>query len=115
MLAHTVRSNIKNYNMRTKATKFSSLFSSAPTSENRAEIRQILKKDRTIEIELNENDDIYNDIYDVTPEEVAEYIVENPDEILVDFTRKLNNSGNSLPFFKSVNQKLFGNGKIVSI
>ncbi len=117
MLAHTIRSNLmdlRNLNARTKATKFSSLFSSAPTAKNTVEVRHILKRDKVVKTNIDENDELYNELFNVTPEEIAEYIVENPDEIIINFP--INANGKSgLPFFKSVNQKLFGKQKIVSI
>ncbi len=56
MLAQTIRNNLKDINnlkMRTKATKFSSLFQSAPTEIEALgkEFRQVLMKDGLIEVE----------------------------------------------------------------
>ncbi len=132
MLAQTVRSNLKDINnlrMRSKTTKFSSLFSTEPTVEmNRPEIRQVLMKDGLITIDEddslfdeisqyeeaidteNENIEIIEDsseIVDVNEEEIAEYIVENPNEVVVQFPIlsdiKLEER---LPFFKAVSMKL---------
>ena len=58
MLAQTVRSNLKDINnlrMRTKTTKFSSLFQTAPTvGVEEDEVRQVLMKDGLIEISDDE-------------------------------------------------------------
>ena len=53
MLAQTIRNNLKDINnlkMRTKATKFSSLFQSAPTEIEALgkEFRQVLMKDGSV-------------------------------------------------------------------
>ncbi len=115
MLAKTVRNNstkIKSLNMRGKTTKFSSLFQSAPTVElNKSEIRQILLNGKLVEAE--EDDSIFDEISEpiqdnvIEDSEIAEYIVENPDEVVVQFPIisdiKLDEK---LPFFKSVSLKL---------
>lgn len=121
MLAQTIRSNLKDINnlkMRTKATKFSSLFQSAPTEIEAVgkEFRKVLMKDGLIEVK--EDDSLFDEIpaykeisivddCDINDEEIAEYIVENPDEVVVEFPII---SGiqleEKLPFFKSLNLKL---------
>ena len=113
MLARTLKNNLKdlrNYKMRTKATKFSSLFSSQPTAENSAEVRQVLRRDRSFEVPSEEeNDDIFDQLREVTPEEIAEYIVEDPDEVQVEFPIKSAIILESdMPFFKAINFKLGG-------
>lgn len=118
MLAKTVRQNsinIQNLEMkRNKTVKFSSLFQSKPTVElNKSEIRQILMNGKLIEAE--EDDSIFDEIAEVNQEpniqteedEIAEYIVENPDEVVVQFPIvsdiKLEEK---LPFFKAISYKL---------
>lgn len=99
MLAQTIRNNLKDINnlkMRTKATKFSSLFQSAPTEIEALgkEFRQVLMKDGLIEVEQDDSlfDEIpeYEEITvfedcDIDEEEIAEYIIENPNEVVVEF------------------------------
>lgn len=139
MLAQTVRNNLKSIdklNMRSKTTKFSDLFSTAPTvAMTKSEIRQVLMSDGLKkvakddelfdEISLPEEElesegissnieDIENDCdFDIVEEpdiddsEVAEYIVENPKEVVVQFPIisdiKLDER---LPFFRSISAKL---------
>lgn len=139
MLAQTVRNNLKSIdklNMRSKTTKFSDLFSTAPTvAMTKSEIRQVLMSDGLKEVakddelfdeislpeeELesegisNNIEDIENDCdFDIVEEpdiddsEVAEYIVENPKEVVVQFPIisdiKLDEH---LPFFRSISAKL---------
>nr|QGT49666.1 hypothetical protein Melaina855_0530 [uncultured Candidatus Melainabacteria bacterium] len=120
MLSQTIRSNLKDINnlkMRTKATKFSSLFQSAPTEIEKLgkEFRQVLMKDGLIEVE---DDSLFDEIpafeeipvadedY-VTDEEVLEYIVENPNEVVVEFPIISNlQLDEKLPFFRSLSLKL---------
>lgn len=129
MLAQTVRKNltdIKNLKMRSKTSKFSSLFSTAPTVGAKASpVVQLLNKDGLIEI--NEDDSLFDEISEmeiVSPEivsiedeieivedcsddEVAEYIVENPDEVVVRFPIISDiQLDENLPFFKSLSLKL---------
>ncbi|MBQ8459294.1 hypothetical protein IJ541_04235 [bacterium] len=112
MLAQTVRSNLKDINnlkMRTKATKFSKLFSTAPTvKNNEPEIRQFLAKDGLIEIK--EDDAMFDEIIEsetVKDDEISEYIVENPDEVIVEFPIISSvEPEEKLPFFKSISYKL---------
>ena len=117
MLAHTIRKNLtnsKNSAIRTKATKYSDLFLSEVTSENTYDVRQVLNEDKSVQIDVDDNVLLTDVESDATPEEIAEYIVEDPNEIIVDFQIKVGeNSG--LPFFKSINEKLFGTQKIISI
>ena len=139
MLAQTVRNNLKSIdklNMRSKTTKFSDLFSTAPTvAMTKSEIRQVLMSDGLKEVakygelfdeislpeeELESEgissniEDIENDCdFDIVEEpdiddsEVAEYIVENPKEVVVQFPIisdiKLDEH---LPFFRSISAKL---------
>ncbi len=139
MLAQTVRNNLKSIdklNMRSKTTKFSDLFSTAPTvAMTKSEIRQVLMSDGLKEVAKDDElfdeislpeeelesegissniEDIENDCdFDIVEEpdiddsEVAEYIVENPKEVVVQFPIisdiKL---GEHLPFFRSISAKL---------
>ena len=139
MLAQTVRNNLKSIdklNMRSKTTKFSDLFSTAPTvAMTKSEIRQVLMSDGLKEVAKDDElfdeislpeeelesegissniEDIENDCdFDIVEEpdiddsEVAEYIVENPKEVVVQFPIisdiKL---GEHLPFFSSISAKL---------
>ncbi len=115
MLAQTIRNNLKDINnlkMRTKATKFSSLFQSAPTEieELGKEFRKVLMKDGLIEVQ--EDDSLFDEIPEyeeisVDEEEIAEYIVENPNEVVVKFPIISDiQLDEKLPFFKSLNLKL---------
>ena len=119
MLAQTIRNNLKDINnlkMRTKATKFSSLFQSAPTEieELGKEFRKVLMKDGLIEVQ--EDDPLFDEIpeyeeisvvEDIDEEEIAEYIVENPNEVVVKFPIISDiQLDEKLPFFKSLNLKL---------
>ena len=123
MLAQTIRNNLKDINnlkMRTKATKFSSLFQSAPTEIEALgkEFRQVLMKDGLIEVEIEEDDSLFDEIpeyeeisvfdeFEVCDEEVAEYIVENPNEVIVEFPVISSiQLEEKLPFFKSISLKL---------
>ena len=139
MLAQTVRNNLKSIdklNMRSKTTKFSDLFSTAPTvAMTKSEIRQVLMSDGLKEVAKDDElfdeislpeeelesegissniEDIENDCdFDIVEEpdiddsEVAEYIVENPKEVVVQFPIisdiKL---VEHLPFFRSISAKL---------
>lgn len=139
MLAQTVRNNLKSIdklNMRSKTTKFSDLFSTAPTvAMTKSEIRQVLMSDGLKEVAKDDElfdeislpeeelesegissniEDIENDCdFDIVEEpdiddsEVAEYIVENQKEVVVQFPIisdiKL---GEHLPFFRSISAKL---------
>lgn len=139
MLAQTVRNNLKSIdklNMRSKTTKFSDLFSTAPTvAMTKSEIRQVLMSDGLKEVAKDDElfdeislpeeelesegissniEDIENDYdFDIVEEpdiddsEVAEYIVENPKEVVVQFPIisdiKLDEH---LPFFRSISAKL---------
>lgn len=139
MLAQTVRNNLKSIdklNMRSKTTKFSDLFSTAPTvAMTKSEIRQVLMSDGLKEVA--KDDELFDEIslpeeelesegissniediekdcdFDIVEEpdiddsEVAEYIVENPKEVVVQFPIisdiKLDEH---LPFFRSISAKL---------
>ena len=139
MLAQTVRNNLKSIdklNMRSKTTKFSDLFSTAPTvAMTKSEMRQVLMSDGLKEVAKDDElfdeislpeeelesegissniEDIENDCdFDIVEEpdiddsEVAEYIVENPKEVVVQFPIisdiKLDEH---LPFFRSISAKL---------
>lgn len=136
MLAQTVRNNLKTIdklNMRSKTTKFSDLFSSAPTvAMTKSEIRQVImgkevaKEDELFdeialpsdeivsdEIPFDSESETENCDFDIVEEpdiddsEVAEYIVENPKEVVVQFPIvsdiKLEEP---LPFFRSISAKL---------
>ncbi len=139
MLAQTVRNNLKSIdklNMRSKTTKFSDLFSTAPTvAMTKSEIRQVLMSDGLKEVAKDDElfdeislpeeelesegissniEDVENDCdFDIVEEpdiddsEVAEYIVENPKEVVVQFPIisdiKLDEH---LPFFRSISAKL---------
>ena len=121
MLEQTIRNNLKyinNLKMRTKATKFSSLFQSAPTEIEALgkEFRQVLMKDGLIEVEQDDSlfDEIpeYEEITvfedcDIDEEEIAEYIIENPNEVVVEFPIISDiQLDEKLPFFKSLSMKL---------
>lgn len=128
--------SIDKLNMRSKTTKFSDLFSTVPTvAMTKSEIRQVLMSDGLKEVAKDDElfdeislpeeelesegissniEDIENDCdFDIVEEpdiddsEVAEYIVENPKEVVVQFPIisdiKLDEH---LPFFRSISAKL---------
>ncbi len=115
MLAQTVRNNltdIKSLDLRKKTTKFSSLFQSAPTVDpQRNEIRKVLMKEGLVE--LDQDDSIFDEIsqpedFDIVEDmDISDYIVENPDEVVVQFPIVSNiQLEEKLPFFKSISLKL---------
>ena len=117
MLAQTVRSNlkdIKNLKMRTKTTKFGSLFQTVPVVEN--DLRQVLAKEGLIEIAEDEqweelvveDEEPVEEAFDIVEEDDELYeIVEDTTQVLVKFpivsSIKLEEK---LPFFKSIRLKL---------
>lgn len=122
MLAETVKSNLKdisNLKMRSKTTKFSNLFSTNPTVSRKEEVspfKQLLSREGLI---TTEDDDTLFDEIAIVPElatveeisveddEIAEYIVENPNEVIVQFPLVSEiNLEEKLPFFKSISMKL---------
>lgn len=125
MLAETVRNNLKdvqNLKMRTKATKFSSLFQSDPTVTieetpldeilEACNLRNYVKKE---DVALNDEDiNIVEDVSNVSEElessddaEIEEYIVENPNEVIVNFPLTPNiELKEDLPFFRALSLKL---------
>ena len=114
MLARTLKNNLKdlnNYKMRTKATKYGSMFSTPPTAEisDDADVKYV-------EIAKEcEDDGIFDELYDVTPEEVAEYIVEDPNEVQVEFPIQSKIKLESdMPFFRAISYKLGGH-KLINI
>ncbi len=131
MLAQTVRNNLRDISslkMRSKTTKFSSLFQSAPTVEFEVpDTIQVLSKDGLVEI--CEDDSIFDEVSDiemisvveddciedefeivedeVTEEEIMEYIVENPSEVVVQFPLVAEvEVAKTVPFFKALSLKL---------
>jgi hypothetical protein len=119
MLAQTIRENlreIQNYKMRNKTTKYSSLFSTNPTVVSKeSKFKKLLMKDGLVEI--NEDDELYKNlkhqeeivekISAQTDNDEEEYIVENPDEVVVKFSDFITESTEEkLPFFKSISMKL---------
>ena len=111
MLAQTVRDNVKSVNnLRTKATKFSSLFQSVPIKEE-ASLEEVLAKAHLTPYVKTEEIEVVDDENDLTTEtntdEDFEYIVENPNEVVVQFPIKSDiNLDEKLPFFKSITMKL---------
>lgn len=117
MLAQTVRSNLKDINnlkMRTKTTKFGSLFQTVPVVEN--DLRQVLAKEGLIEIAEDEqweelvveDEEPVEETFDIVEEDDELYeIVEDTTQVLVKFpivsSIKLEEK---LPFFKSISLKL---------
>ncbi len=121
MLAQTVRSNLTNIKQlknRNKTTKFSSLFQTAPTAGNKdPEIVQVLMKAGLVnvseddslfdEISVPETIEIVEEEQNVDFDEISEYIVENPNEVVVNFPiSPVIELEEKLPFFKSVSLKL---------
>jgi hypothetical protein len=101
MLAKTVRKNltdINNLKMRTRATKYSNMFSSEPTAHHMPITDNDYNNLDFEEISENKN---------VTLDEITDYIVENPQEVIVEFPLKSTvEMSEKLPFFKSISYKL---------
>lgn len=113
MLAQTVRNNLKkSTNLRTKATKFSSLFQTVPVqSREEDSLEEVLAKANLtsyIKKEEAPKNQIEEEKTTETPvDEDFEYIVENPKEVIVPFPIVSNiNLDEKLPFFKSITFKL---------
>lgn len=117
MLAETVRNNLKsiqNLEMRTKTRKFSNLFQSDPTiTIEEAPIEEILAKANIGKFLKSENKtsdetiDIIEDSVVETEDDITDYIVENPNEVIVTFPIKSNiELTEKLPFFRSLSLKL---------
>ena len=113
MLAQTVRNNLKkSTNLRTKATKFSSLFQTVPVqSREEYSLEEVLAKENLtsyIKKEETPKNQIEEEKTTETPvDEDFEYIVENPKEVIVPFPIVSDiNLDEKLPFFKSITFKL---------
>lgn len=117
MLAQTVRNNltnIKQINIRSKAAKFSNMFQTEPNAGKKdPEMVQVLMKAGLVS--LNENDKRLEKVsvpktvdFDAAQaSEISEYIVENPEELIVKFPVKpVLELEEKLPFFKSIMTKL---------
>lgn len=113
MLAQTVRNNLrKSTNLRTKATKFSSLFQTVPVQSReedsleevlaKANLTSYIKKEETPKNQIEEEKTTETPV-----DENFEYIVENPKEVIVPFPIVSDiNLDEKLPFFKSITFKL---------
>lgn len=113
MLAQTVRNNLKkSTNLRTKATKFSSLFQTVPVQSReedsleevlaKANLTSYIKKEETPKNQIEEEKTTGTPV-----DEDFEYIVENPEEVIVPFPIVSDiNLDEKLPFFKSITFKL---------
>ncbi len=111
MLAQTVRNNlqsIQKLEMRTKTRKFSSLFQSDPTiTIEEVPIEEILAQTNLAEYIKKEDEMEIVDAVETSDDEISEYIVENPNEVVVQFPLVPNIELNEkLPFFKSLSLKL---------
>ena len=111
MLAQTVRNNlqsIQKIEMRTKTRKFSSLFQSDPTiTIEEVPIEEILAQTNLAEYIKKEDEMEIVDAVETSDDEISEYIVENPNEVVVQFPLVPNIELNEkLPFFKSLSLKL---------
>lgn len=120
MLAQTVKSNLKdidNLRMRTKTTKFSSLFQSAPTVsvEEVEEVRQVLMKDGLFDVSQQEWEEIVvedeeeaTDDFDIVEEGDELYeIVEDTTQVVVSFPIISDiELEEKLPFFRALSLKL---------
>ena len=120
MLAQTVRSNLKDINnlkMRTKTTKFSSLFQSAPTVsvEEVEEVRQVLMKDGLFDVSQQEWEEIVvedeeeaTDDFDIVEEGDELYeIIEDTTQVVVSFPIISDiELEEKLPFFRALSLKL---------
>lgn len=113
MLAQTVRNNLKkSTNLRTKATKFSSLFQTVPVQSReedsleevlaKANLTSYIKKEETPKNQIEEEKTTETPV-----DEDFEYIVENHKEVIVPFPIVSDiNLDEKLPFFKSITFKL---------
>lgn len=111
MLAQTVRNNLQStqkLEMRTKTRKFSSLFQSDPTiTIEEVPIEEILAQTNLAEYIKKEDEMEIVDAVETSDDEISEYIVENPNEVVVQFPLVPNIELNEkLPFFKSLSLKL---------
>lgn len=106
MLAQTVRNNImtkKKMDVRTKSTKFGSLFTTAP-KDTEISFDDLLDAKISAFVEPAEEEPM---IEEVTNEHDDEYsIVENPSEAVVQFPIAGIELTQKLPFFKSITAKL---------
>lgn len=106
MLAQTVRNNImtkKKMDVRTKATKFSSLFTTAPKDTD-ISLDELLDAKISSFVEPIEEEPIIEEVVNEVDEEYS--IVENPDEAVVEFPIAGVELTEKLPFFKSITAKL---------
>jgi len=93
MLSQIVRNNtISGKDVRTKATMFGSILGLDKNSEEIEKLSEYIKK-QTFE---NENTESIED----------DYICENPNEVIVDFSEIYKEKKEHLPFFKSVMAQL---------
>ena len=112
MLAQTVRNNLKSIQkleMRTKTRKFSSLFQSDPTiTIEEAPIEDILAQTNIANyIKPESSNSKVEEPCNACDDEVADYIVENPDEVVVNFPLVPNiELTEKLPFFRALSLKL---------
>ena len=120
MLSAVVRNNFKNVEelkLRTKATKFSDLFqgpsdvtieeSSLDEILEKCNLKNYVKKEDKVEDLIEEvKDEVISDNL-VSDSEIEDYIVENPNEVIVQFPIPSNiELKEKLPFFKSLSLKL---------
>ncbi len=117
MLAQTIRNNLTNnkqVNVRTKTVKFSNMFQTEPNiKEKEPQMVQVLMKAGLVN--LDKHNELLKDAS--VPETVDfgamkqieedDYIVENPNEVVVSFPIKpVIEMQEKLPFFKSLSAKL---------
>ena len=117
MLAQTIRNNLtdnKQVNVRTKAAKFGNMFQTAPNTENKdPKMVQVLMKAGLVNLDKN-NELLKNasvpktvDFGAIPQIEENDYIVENPNEVIVNFPiQPVIEMKEKLPFFKSLSAKL---------
>lgn len=112
MFSQAIKDNLKNINnlrMKSKSAKFSNLISEDIKPKNYDEIQQKISREKMEEIDSEDNFDekILKKIYNTTEDEIADYIVENPEEAIVNFPIISNiKLEKGLPFFKSILYKL---------
>ena len=106
MLAQTVRNNImtkKKMDVRTKATKFGSLFTTCP-KDTEISFDELLDAKISSFVKPIEEESIIEEVVNEIEDEYS--IVENPDEAVVEFPIVGIELTEELPFFKSITAKL---------
>lgn len=108
MLAEAVRNNLKNVqkmDIKTKAKRFSDLFQRKSFSDDTETLSEVLAKAHLTEYIKKESPEKIEICEEPLSDE--DYIIENPDELVVPFPIVSNvKLEEKLPFFKSISFKL---------